>query len=142
MTQKKILVPFGPDGGDLKSVHHALALAERLQAKVVILQWGSVSGGGTTQSSWVAEALAEVIAGARLAGLSLSHLTVAGPPADEIADVIADEGVDLVVLSADQDRLESALLHRQPRLAGTIIRVKEKEAMDLSVKEGGRPWRS
>ena len=78
MTQMKILVPCGPGGGDLKSVHHALALAERLQAHVLILQWREPPEDREPQSEWLGEALSDVIANARLAGLSLSHLTVTG----------------------------------------------------------------
>ncbi len=42
MLQKKILVPVGSSGKDLKSVHYALALAERLRAQVYILQHDAV----------------------------------------------------------------------------------------------------
>ncbi|TFG36841.1 MAG: universal stress protein [Candidatus Aminicenantes bacterium] len=127
MTPKKILVPCGPGGGDLKSVHHALALAERLQAHVLILQWWDPPDGRAPQSEWLGEALTDVIANARLAGLSLSHLTVTGSPHDEIVNIVEEESIDLLVLSADQWQLEAALLQRHPRLLGSIIRVKEKE---------------
>ena len=37
--QKKIMVPLGPEIRDLKSVHYALAAAERLRATVIILRF-------------------------------------------------------------------------------------------------------
>ncbi len=138
MTPKKILVPCGPGNGDLKSVHHALALAERLQAHVLIVQWREPQDDRDPQSDWLDESLTDVIANARLAGLNLSHLRVTGSPHDEIVNVVEEEGVDLLVLSADQWQLESALIQRHPRLLGSIIRVKEKEKMDVSMNEGGR----
>jgi nucleotide-binding universal stress UspA family protein len=127
VTPKKILVPCGPGSGDLSGVHHALALAERLQAHVLILQWRDPTNARQPKSAWLGEALTDVIANARLAGLNLSHLTVTGSPQDEIVNIAEEEGIDLLVLSADQWQLEAALLQRHPRLLGSIIRVKEKE---------------
>lgn len=142
MTRKKILVPFGPDGKDLKCVHHALALAERLDAGVVIVQWARRADPPASWAKWVQQALDEVIADARLAGLPVTHMTVTGPTDDEIASLIEDEGVDLLVLDADRWQLESTVLRHVPRLAGNIIRVREKEPMTQSVEEDGRRWLS
>jgi len=137
MTTKKILVPCGPEGGDLKSVHYALALAERLQAHVVVLEWRESPADRAPASSWLGDALNDVIANARLAGLNLSHLRVTGSPQDEIVSIVEDEEIDLLVLNADQTQLESAVLRHHPRLLGAVIRVKEKEPMDISVGGGG-----
>jgi len=142
VTRKKILVPFGPDGKDLKCVHHALALAERLDAGVVIVQWGRRTDSPASGARWVQETLEEVIADARLAGLPVTHMTVSGPTDDEIASLIEDEVVDLVVLDADRRQLESIVLRHFPRLSGNIIRVREKEPMNQSVEEDGRRWLS
>lgn len=142
MTPKEILVPCGPRGRDLNGVHHALALAERLQAHVVILQWIDLTDVGEAHADWLGAALTDVIANARMAGLNLSHMTLTGSPQDEIVNVVEEEGIDLLVLSADQWHLESTLLRSHPRLLGSIIRVKEKKPMDVSVEEGGRRWRS
>lgn len=142
MTPKKILVPCGPGGRDLKSVHHALALAERMLAHVLIVQWREPGDAGEANSDWLGEALTDVIANARLAGLSLSYLTVNGSPPDEIVKIVEEEEIDLLVLSADQWQLESTLLQHHPRLLGSIIRVKEKESMEVSIKKGGRRWPS
>lgn len=137
MTTKKILVPCGPESGGLKSVHHALALAERLQAHVVILEWRESPGDRKPASTWLGDALNDVIANARMAGLSLSHLRVTGAPLDEIGNIVEDEEIDLLVLSADQSQLEAAILRHHSRLLGAVIRVKEKGSMDYSVEEGG-----
>jgi nucleotide-binding universal stress UspA family protein len=136
MTTKKILVPCGPEG-NLKSVHHALALAERLQAHVVILEWKGSADDRDPASTWFGDALNDVITNARMAGLSLSHLRATGAPQDEIVTIVDDEEIDLLVLGADQSQLEAAVLRDHPRLLGAVIRVKEKEAMDNSVEEGG-----
>ena len=143
MMRKKIMVPFGPGGGDLKSVHHALALAERLDALVLIVQWEGRTGSRASSTKWVDDALADVIANARLAGLNVSHMTVSGPAEeDEIANLVDEEGVDLLVLNADRWQLESALLRCHPRLTGNIIRVKEKVTMNVAEEEGDRRWQS
>lgn len=142
MTRKKILVPFGPDSGDLRSLYHALALAGRLEASVLIVEWGGDAGTRAPRSTWVGDALTDVIAEARLAGLQVTHMTVAGQTEDEIATLVDEEQVDLLVLNANHWQLESALLRSHPRLHGNIIRVKEKESMDGAAKEGGQRWPS
>lgn len=142
MTRKKILVPFGPDGRDLKCVHHALALAGRMDAGVLIVQWGGQANLPEGRTGWVQEALAEVISDARLAGLPVTHMTVDAPTEDEMASLIEDEGVDLLVLDADRWQLESTLLRHSPRLSGNIIRVKEKEPMNTPVEEDRQRWLS
>ena len=142
MTQKKILVPIGPEIKDLKSVHYALALAERLQAKVFILQWAGGPGGSEAYPAWLEEALADLIASARLAGLSLSHLTVNGRQAEGAVNVVKDEGIHLVVLSKHQSRLGCGLLELAPHLEHAIIRVEEKDTVNLSEKKGEPRWQS
>ena len=142
MTRKKILVPFGPEIRDLMSVHYAMALAERLQARVFILQWGGAPNGSEPYPTWLEEALADLITSARLAGLRMSHVTVTGPLEQAAVNVVKDERIDLLVLGENQSRLERRLLQLAPHLTHSIIRVKEKDTVSLSEKEGGPRWRS
>jgi hypothetical protein len=72
VIRKKILVPIDPENKDLKALYHALALAERIQAKVFILL--SLQPGNSEEiSSWVEEVLMDVIHGACEEGLQVSY---------------------------------------------------------------------
>ena len=61
MLQKKILVPVGSSGKDLNSVHYAMALAERIRAQVFILQHGAVEATPHSITTWLDEALLDLI---------------------------------------------------------------------------------
>jgi hypothetical protein len=129
MTEKKILVPFGPRGEDLMSVHHALALAERLQARVFLLQWSAHADRRDTDSAWLDEALADVVSSARLAGRRLTHLQLTGSPEEEIIGLVRNQKIDYLVLSDGPSSLERSLLQRDPDLKPRIIRVKARITM-------------
>ena len=60
--EKKILVPLGPEIRDLKSVHYALAAAERLQAAIIILR---LADGHIERTPWIEETLTDLVANAR-----------------------------------------------------------------------------
>jgi hypothetical protein len=137
--QKKIMVPLGPEIRDLKSVHYALAAAERLQAAVVILRF---TDGQDERPAWLEEALTDLVASARLAGLKLTIVEAEGIPEREIVDVADHEKVDLLVLSDDQRQLERGVLELAPRLEHIMIQVREKDTMHLGTEEGGSQWQS
>ena len=126
MSQKKILVPFGPSAKDLKSVHYALALAERLKAQVYILQNAPAPGLGNSRSVWAKEALLDLINSARLAGLTVSHLIANGGLEEEIIGLVKEEGIDVIVCGADDGICERCFLQIKPLFTGQIIQVKEK----------------
>jgi len=70
--QKRILVPIGASEKSLRSVHHALALAKRLDAQVYILQQAARSSVPPFGST-LEDALNDLINSAREDGLTLSH---------------------------------------------------------------------
>ena len=137
--QKKIMVPLGPEIRDLKSVHYALAAAERLHAAVIILRFAN---GHELRPPWLEEALTDLVASARLAGLQLTIVEANGAPAREVVAVADQERIDLLVLSDDQRRLERGVLELAPRLGHMMIQVKEKDGMHLGTEEGGSRWQS
>ena len=137
--QKKIMVPLGPEIRDLKSVHYALAAAERLQATVIILRFAD---GHEERPVWLEEALTDLVASARLAGLKLTIVEAGGNPEREVVDVADHEKIDLLVLSEDQRRLERGVLELAPRLGHIMIQVREKDTMHLGMDEGGARWQS
>ena len=137
--QKKIMVPLGPEIRDLKSVHYALAAAERLHADVVIVRLGD---GHERRQSWFEEALTDLVASARLAGLKLTLVEADGTPDREIVDLAHDERIDLLVFSEDQRGLEQKVLELEPRLGHAIIQVREKDTVGLHNEKGGSRWQS
>jgi hypothetical protein len=137
--QKKIMVPLGPEIRDLKSVHYALAAAERLRATVIIFR---LAYGSEERPSWLEEALNDLVASARLAGLRLSLVEADGAPDREVVDLVDQERIDLLVFSEDQRRLEREVLDLAPRLGRLMIRVEEKETLQLGTEKGGSRWQS
>jgi len=133
------MVPLGSEIRDLKSVHYALAAAERLQAAIIILR---LADGRTDRTPWIEEALTDLVASARLAGLRLTIVEADGRPEREVVELAEDERIDLLVFGADQGRLERRVLKLAPRLGHLIIQVKEKDAVSLGTEEGRSRWPS
>ena len=136
---KKIMVPLGPQIHDLKSVHYALAAAERLQATVIILR---LADGHRECPSWFEETLADLIASARLAGLKLTIIEADGNPEREVVALADTERIDVLVFGEGQGVLEHDVLQLDPRLGHMIIQVREKDTLDLGTQEGGSRWPS
>ncbi|MEW6672830.1 MAG: universal stress protein [Thermodesulfobacteriota bacterium] len=126
MFQKKILVPLGPFGRDLKSVHYALSLAERLQSQIYILQQAPGANFENQFSDWLDEALQDLINTARQAGLIVSHHITHGELAEEIIGLVREEDIDLLVFGTDDGLNERLLLQIKPLIPTQIIQVKEK----------------
>lgn len=137
--QKKIMVPLGPEIRDLKSVHYALAAAERLQAAVIILR---LADGQHERPAWLEEALSDLVASARLAGLQLTIIEADGAPDREVVALADNERIDLLVFGEEQGLLERDVLRLEPRLGHVIIQVREKDAMNLETQGGGSQWPS
>jgi len=127
MFQKKILVPLGRSGRDLKSVHYALSLAERMQSQVYILQQAPGAGFDNQFSTWLDEALLDLINSARQAGLTVSHHITHRELKEEIVDLVIAEGIDILVFSLDDGLSERLLLQVKPLIPTQIIQVKEKD---------------
>jgi len=122
--RKKIMVPLGPRIRDLKSVHYALAAAERLDGEVILLR---LEDGFERRYPWLEEALTDLIASARLAGLSLTLVEADASPVREIVELAFGERVDLLVFSEDQKQLERRVMARAPELGHKMIQVQGKE---------------
>lgn len=137
--QKKIMVPLGPQIHDLKSVHYALAAAERLQAAIIILR---LADDHRERPPWFEQALADLVASARLAGLKLTIIEAEGDPECEVVALADTERIDLLVFGEGQGVLEHDVLQLDPRLGHLIIQVREKDTMDLGTREGGPRWPS
>lgn len=127
MLPKRILVPLGKSAKDLKSVHYALALAERLQAQVYILQQTSAKGYENQQFLWLDEVLSDLINTARQAGLKVAHHITSADMKREIIEMVRAKGIDVLVFGEEDGICESLPLHLKPLFHKQIINVKEKD---------------
>jgi len=122
----KVLVPLRPENKDLKAVYHALAFAERIQAKVFILLFKPAEG-RQKDPAWVEEAVRDVVNSACQEGLSVSYHIAEDPFEEEIVGLVESEHIDLIVFSADGGPMEDALRRIMPRVSSRIIQVREKD---------------
>ena len=126
VTRKKILVPIDLENKDLKALYHALALAERIQAKVFILL--SRPPGNLNQiDGWVEEVLMDVIHGACEEGLQVSYHIAEDGFEDEIISLVESEHIDLIVVSAEKGPIKDILQRIIPQMSTQIIQVRGKD---------------
>lgn len=128
--QKKILVPVGPDGNNLHSVRYAMALADRLKAKVYILQLLKQKGSTGGATALLDETLADVINSARQAGLSVSHHVAYQAFKNELIGLIKQEGIDVLVFESEDEECRNLLKQVRPLVPSQIIEVREKDHVD------------
>jgi hypothetical protein len=126
VTQKNILVPIDPDSKDLKALYHALALAERIQAKVFVLLF--LQPGNPHQlDSWVEQVLMDVIHGACEEGLQVSYHIAENGFEDEVINLVESEHIDLIVVSADKSAIKDILRRIIPQMSTQIVQVRGKD---------------
>ena len=123
VSQKRILVPLGPQSKNLKGVYHALALAERMEAKVLILQ---IENQDDEADTWKEEVLLDLVNTAAQEGLIVSHHIVNGPLEKEISNFLKEESIELVVLG-EEDQMAQSLLRIRTKIPVQIIQVKQKD---------------
>jgi nucleotide-binding universal stress UspA family protein len=129
MTQKRILVPLDGAAKDLKSVHYAISLAERLNAQVYILQETHTLGPTIPHSAWLEEALVDLINIARQAGLTVSHYIADGELKEEIIELVKANGIDLVVIGGEDGGYKCLFDQLKPMITPKVIQVKEKDTI-------------
>jgi hypothetical protein len=133
VTQKKILVPIDPENKDLKALYHALALAERIQAKVFILLTRQL-GDHHQIDSWVEEVLMDVIHGACEEGLQVSYHIAEDEFEEEVLSLVDSEHIDLIVVSAENGPVKDILQRLIPQTSTQIIQVRGKEKPTDSIE--------
>ncbi len=125
--QKKILVLFTPATRGLNAAYHAFSLAERINARVLILYFKAL-GGNRPQKSWLEEALRNITRNARQEDLPVTYRVVAGEFEQEVAGLIEEAGIDLVVYDAhDGNGPQGEAIRRiQSCVSSQFIQVKRK----------------
>ena len=129
VTQKNILVPIDPENKDLKALYHALALAERIQAKIFVVL-SRQSGAIGRIDDWVEEVLMDIIHGACEEGLQVSSHIADDSLENEIVSLVESEHIDLIVVSAENGPQKNMLQRIVPQMSTQIIQVKGKEHTD------------
>ena len=137
MLQKKILVPLELSGKDFKSVHYALALAERIKAQVYILQEDDGVAPANPTVLYMGEALSDLINSARQAGLNVSHHIAHKELKEEIIELVRTEGIDLLVFGAEDEGNMRLLKQVKPLVSSLIFQVKEKNRIQAQKGGGG-----
>jgi hypothetical protein len=138
MQNKRILVPIGPYAHDLRSVHYALALAERITAHIYILELTVHTGLPHSEKPPTAglhDALIDLINNARLSGITVFHYLADKTLKEEIVDLVRAEHIEFLVFSADTQVSEQIMQQVKPLVASQIIQVREKN--DLHYFEEG-----
>lgn len=126
MLQKKILVLLGPAATDLKSMHYALSLAERLHARVYIFRSVSAHQIDDVMYLWLNEAISDLVASARSAGLSVTDYISDGDIQSELTELIKTENIDFMIFSPEE-QIDEPLLHQlKSQVMAQFIQVKEK----------------
>jgi hypothetical protein len=115
-----------PGGKDLKSVYYALSLARRLHAGVYILRLGIGKSSENRPSNEMEEALADLIASAREAGLTIALYLSDGEPREDILSMVSAESIDLMVYDADDTAFHRLAPEVKRLISGPVIEVKEK----------------
>jgi K+-sensing histidine kinase KdpD len=127
VSQKKILVPLGMENKDLKGVYHALALAERMQARVIILRVEPQDAGNSGEMEvWIKHVLLDLVNSATQQGLSVSYHIGQGRFEEEVFRLLTEENIDLVVFGSEEKQIAQSLLRIRSRIPIQIIQVKEK----------------
>jgi hypothetical protein len=125
--EKNILVPLGPHNKGIRGVHHALALAKRIQARVFILEWVPWEA-QSNQRSPGEDMLADLITAARQAGLNVSHHKARGPFKKELFGFVQKEGIHVLVLEEGEEDWNRVLHQTGATLPTQVILVKQKRA--------------
>jgi hypothetical protein len=124
----KILIPLAPDSRDLKALHHAISLAERIESRIFVLSFEPEADDGN-QKSPVIEACLDVIHSACENGLNLSFFIIPdhGERAEtEFLKFLNRENIDLVIISDAEIQVEKMIRKLMPLISCQIVQVKKK----------------
>jgi len=125
VNTENILVPFGRHSSDLKSLYHAFALGERIRAKIFVLFFKGEDL-NPQQMTPLENACLEMIRSACEEGISVSFHIANDEFEEELLNIIKTEHIDLIVVSAGDIEMESAVKDISPKVSIQIIKVKGK----------------
>lgn len=123
--EKKILVLLDAESRELSALHHALALAERISAQVIILRIEPLKE-KTALASWVDEAVFELLNHAREVGIAVSCNSFRDRSGEAIVGFVREQEIDVLVVGEEERHWEKELLQMKSGMPTQIIRVMEK----------------
>jgi K+-sensing histidine kinase KdpD len=124
--EKKILVVLHPESRELSALHHALALAERIKAQVIVLRIEPVEQ-KTAFAGWIDDAVLELLNHAREAGLTVSCNTLKDTSKAALVGFVQEQDIDVIVVGENGRRWVRDLLQMKSGMPTQIIRVSEKD---------------
>lgn len=130
MSREKILVPLGMNGQDLKAVYHALALAERVNARVFIV-FLDAAGPDTGTRCRIETACREIIQSIPGNGPALTYHIITRNHEEELLRIIDHEHIDLIVISQTDVHLAQRIKRIIPQITCQVIQVKGKDNINL-----------
>jgi hypothetical protein len=138
VDQENILVPLAPDSRDLKALHHAISLAERINSKIIVF---SLEPGDwpKKEKSPVIEACMDVIHRTRENGLKISFfVTLAGieEVESEFLKLLDRESIDLIIISDTERYVEEMIRKNMPLISCQVVQVRKKNNINYLLLEG------
>jgi len=130
VNTENILVPFGRQNSDLKSLYHAFALAERIKAKIFVLLFKEENF-TPEQVTPLEKACFEMAHSACEGGISVSFHIASGRFEIELQNIIKMEHIDLIVIGAGDTEIESVIKGLELSMSIQIIKVKEKNVHSI-----------
>ncbi len=128
MGQENILIPLAPDSRDLKALHHAISLAERINSKIIVFSLEPENHPGKVANP-VMEACKDVTNRARENGLQISFFITSaqGEEAEkELLQLLAREGIDLIIISDTEESMDQLIREIMPLIPCQVEQVREK----------------
>lgn len=130
MGQENILIPLAPDSRDLKALHQAISLAERINTKIIVFSVEPEPAQGEAKSP-VIEACMDVINRGRENDIEISLLVTTssqGEEADkEFLQLLTRERIDLIIISDTETDMEKMIRRLMPLIPCHVVQVREKD---------------
>jgi DNA-binding LacI/PurR family transcriptional regulator len=126
--QENILIPLAPDSRDLKALHHAISLAERINSKIIVFSLEAENSPGRVINP-VMEACKDVINRVRENDMDISLLITSsqGEEAEkEFLQLLTRERIDLIIISDTERYMEQMIRRVMPLISCQVEQVKEK----------------
>jgi hypothetical protein len=132
VTCQNILIPLTEESRDLKALHHAISLAERIESNVLVYSFVPETEVGKKDLP-VIEASVDVIHRACENGLKVSFFIAPDGNVDAEADflkLLDRENIDLVVISDTEPRMEQMIRKVMPLISCQIVQVRKKNSIN------------
>jgi len=108
---------------NLKSVHYALALANRIQARIYIIRQKPTDNVEISYFNLMNQTLYELIDKARQSGVSLSLYEGCNNFVDEIVDLVKSEHITLLVFNAETQEAREIMKKIKLLISAQIIQI-------------------